>query len=81
MNQNNYYIDLSDNSNASIKTQIMINLEINMKIKKIFVNFMILLLGNFQDFISTDVKIFDNISFINKIPLNNRSFYKKVMFA
>ena len=81
MNQNNYYIDLSDNSNASIKTQIMINLEINMKIKKIFVNFMILLLGNFQDFISADVKIFDNISFINKIPLNNRSFYKKVMFA
>ena len=75
----NYYIDLSDHSFTSIKTQIMINLEINMKIKKLFVNFMILLLGNCQDFILIDENCsFDSINFLSKTPQNNRSFYKKV---
>ena len=57
----------------------MINLEINMKIKKLFVNFMILLLGNCQDFILIDENCsFDSINFLSKTPQNNRSFYKKV---
>lgn len=50
-----------------------------MKIKKLFVNFMILLLGNYQDFILADEnRSFDYSYFLSKVPLNNRDFYKKV---
>lgn len=42
------YIDLTQDSLRSIKLQVMVNLEINMKIKKIFVNLMILIIGKFS---------------------------------
>ena len=76
--QNDDYINLSDQSNASIKCQIMINLEINMKIKKLFINLIILLLGNYAKHYTKDKNdIFDHEGYLASVPSSNKPFYEK----
>lgn len=75
--KNDDYIDLSDPSPANIKLQVMIHLEISMKIRKLFLNFMILILGNFPKFYSkTHRHIFEYEKYIASMPSQSRPFYK-----
>lgn len=74
--ENDEYIDISDESIESIRLQVMINLEVNMKIKKIFVNLMILMLGNYRDyFYGPESKEFDYEKYTSSFPVQNRQFY------
>lgn len=69
------YLDVDDDSSRSIKLQVMANLEINMKIKRIFVNFMIQILGNYQSFYTREGE-FDYKGYIDQISENNVPFYE-----
>lgn len=83
------YIDLTQDSLRSIKLQVMVNLEINMKIKKIFVNLMILIIGKlyfshlivprYQDFYEPFGGEFDFDEYLIEIPKENQDFYKKLL--
>jgi hypothetical protein len=69
------YLDVNDDSSRNIKLQVMANLEINMKIKRIFVNFMIQILGNYQSFYTKDGE-FDYQGYIDQISPENKAFYE-----
>lgn len=56
----------------------MINLEINMKIKKLFINLIILLLGNYSKHYTKDKNdIFDHEGYLASVPSSNKPFYEK----
>lgn len=62
----------------SVRLQVMINLEINMKIKKVFVNLIILILNNYNDYYteSSDCS-FDYESYVNSMPNEDQEFYRQ----
>lgn len=74
--KNDDYVDITDDSVKSIKLQVMVWLEINMRIKKVFVNLMILILGHYQDYLNNkNGSEFDYEEYIKSALPENREFY------
>jgi len=56
----------------------MVNLEINMRIKRVFINLIILILGNFQDhYIHEEESEFDYDAYLEEVAPENRDFYSR----
>ncbi|CAI2360587.1 unnamed protein product [Moneuplotes crassus] len=69
------YLDLTDESDKSVKLQVMVILEYNMKIKKIFINVMILLLSNYQEFWNQVDGEFEYARYIKLFNKQSYDFY------
>ena len=75
--KNDEYIDVTSESYKNIKLQVMVNLEINMKIKKVFFNLILLLLNNYQDYYIDSQDEFDYEAYVLDMEPENQEFYHR----